>query len=300
MEKTHSFAGRFALLASAFIWGTSFVVLKSAINCIGTQWVLAIRFSISALLMFLMAGKKLKAMSKKAVMGSILMGICLTGGYIVQTYGLKYTTPGKNAFLSATYCVLVPFFYWIAYKKKPGMSAVVAGILCIIGLGFVSLGSADKGLNIGDLLTLCCGIFYAIQIIMMERYLPEGNAVSISAIQFLTGAIICWTLALIFEEPPTAVPASAWFNIMYLAVLCTAACFFFQAWGMQYTPSSTAAVIMSLEAVFGALISIIFCHEQFTFKMLLGFSFIFASVLTAELKPKLRPVEKLKKLRSST
>ena len=215
------------------------------------------------------------------------MGLCLAAGYIVQTFGLKYTTPGKNAFLTATYCVIVPFLNWFVYKKKPGISGATAGVLCIIGLGFVSLGSGDGGLNGGDLLTLACGIFYAVQIIMMEKYLDSGDAASISAVQFGAGAVVCWILALIFEEPPVAVPMSAWLNILYLGAMCTAVCFYFQAWGMQYTPSSTAAVIMSLEAVFGALISVLFFHEQMTVKIFVGFSFIFLSVLIAETKPKL-------------
>lgn len=244
------------------------------------------RFTISAVLMLLFAGRKLKAMSKKAFIGSALMGCCLAAGYIVQTYGLKYTTPGKNAFLTATYCVIVPFLDWVVYKRKPGFSSAVAGVLCAVGLGFVSLGSSDSGLNIGDLLTLACGIFYAIQIIMMEHYLPEGNAVTISAVQFATGAVVCWILALIFEAPPVDVPVSAWLNILYLGVMCTAACFYFQAWGMQYTPSSTAAVIMSLEAVFGALISVLFYNEEMTVKIFIGFALIFFSVIISETKPK--------------
>ena len=286
MNKTHFFAGRLALFATAFIWGTSFVVLKNTISDISTLWVLAMRFTISSAIMLAFSFKKLKHMSKEAIKGSILMGLCLAAGYIVQTYGLKYTTPGKNAFLTATYCVLVPFLNWLVYKKKPGSSAVIAGILCVFGLGFVSLGSADGGLNIGDVLTLACGIFYAVQIIMMEKYLENGDAAAISAVQFTAGAVVCWVLTFCFESVPTAVPASAWGNIAYLGVMCTAACFFFQAWGMQYTPSSTAAVIMSLEAVFGALISVLFFNEMMTAKMFTGFCLIFFAVVIAETKPK--------------
>ncbi len=284
--------GRLALFTTAFIWGTSFVVLKNMLDCMGVFWVLAIRFTISALLLALFAGKQLKRMPKSLVKASVVMGLCLGVAYIVQTFGLKYTTPGKNAFLTTTYCVLVPFLSWLVYKRRPQLSHVVAGILCISGIGFVSLSGADGGVNIGDVLTLISGIFYAIQIIMMERNLIEGDALGVTVIQFVSGAALCWIFALIFEEPPTAVPASAWFNILYLSVMCTGVCFYLQALGMQYTPATTTAVIMCFEAVFGALCSLIFYHEEITAKLLFGFALIFISVIVSETNPKFLRLKK--------
>lgn len=292
MENKYKFLGRLALFGTAFIWGTSFVVLKNTLDSMGVFWVLALRFTISALLMAAFAGKKLKQMPKPVVKASILMGLCLGVAYIVQTFGLKYTTPGKNAFLTTTYCVLVPFLSWAIYKKKPQLSHVVAGMLCISGIGFVSLSGADGGINIGDVLTLICGIFYALQIIIMDRYLAEGDALGVSVIQFAAGAVLCWVFALIFEKPPTAVPSSAWFSILYLGVMCTGVCFYLQAWGMQYTPATTSAVIMCFEAVFGALTSIIFYHEQITVKLLCGFVLIFFSVVISETNPKFLRLKK--------
>ena len=282
MDIKYKILGKLALFGTAFIWGTSFVVLKSTLDSMGVFWVLALRFTISASLMAVFAGKKLKQMSKPVVKASILMGLCLGVAYIVQTFGLKYTTPGKNAFLTTTYCVLVPFLSWAIYKKKPQLSHVVAGILCISGIGFVSLSGSDGGINIGDVLTLICGIFYALQIIIMDRYLTEGDAMDVSVMQFAAGAVLCWVFALIFENRPTVVPSSAWFSILYLSVMCTGVCFYLQAWGMQYTSATTSAVIMCFEAVFGALTSIIFYHEQITVKLLCGFALIFFSVVISE------------------
>ena len=98
-------------------------------------------------------------------------------------------------------------------------------------------------------------------------------------------ACICWIGALLFESPPVNVPAEAWLSIAYLTVMCTAVCFFLQAWGIRYTPVTTAAMIMTLEAVFGVLISILFYHEVVTPKIALGFALVFAAVLMAELRP---------------
>ena len=282
--KGNGFTGRVALLLCAMIWGTSFVVLKNALDSMGTMWVLSIRFTVSALVMLAVAGKRIKTVSKRCVQGSALMGLCLALAYIVQTYGLVFTTPSKNAFLTATYCVLTPFLAWWVYKRRPGLANVIAAFLCITGIGFVSLNQGIGRVNIGDMLTLLCGIFYSLQIIVLEQYRDSGDAVTISAVQFATAAVICWVGALLFEAPPVNVPLNAWGEIAYLSFVCTALCFFLQAWGMKYTNSSVAAMIMTLESVFGALASVLFYHEVITGKMLLGFVLIFFAVTCSEVK----------------
>lgn len=294
MTRNYSVLGRLALLSTALIWGTSFVILKSAINSISTMWVLAIRFIISAVIMLVIAGKRLKKMDRSTVKGSVLMGLCLAIAYIVQTYGLLFTTPGKNAFLTATYCVLVPFMAWGIYKRKPGSSNIIAALLCIVGIGFVSLSTGFDGLNIGDVLTLFSGVFYAMQIIMMEHYIHDADSVSVAAVEFTAAAVLCLVGALLFEPFPREIPQDAYFALFYLSIMCTAVCFFLQAWGMRYTPSSTAAVIMTLEAVFGVIFSLMLGQEQLTARLGFGFVLIFVSVIINETGGKL-----LKKYRKS-
>lgn len=277
--------GRLAIFATAIIWGTSFVVLKNTLSSMGTMWVLAIRFTVSALLLGFMARKNFSNISKGCVKGSVLMGICLAAAYIVQTYGLVYTTPGKNAFLTATYCVLTPFLAWAIYKRRPGIFNVIAAVFCVAGVGFVSLTEGFNELNIGDMLTLACGFFYSFQIILLENYSDSGEASTITAIQFVTAAVICWLGALAFEAPPANVPMAAWLEIAYLSVMCTAVCFFLQAWGIKYTPSSTVAMIMTLEAVFAVIFSVLFYNEAVTARMLIGFVLIFIAVVLSEAQP---------------
>ena len=285
MKKNLPLLGRLALLSTALIWGTSFVVLKNALSDIGPLWVLAIRFTVASALMLALVRGRLRGVSRRCIIGSVLMGVSLALAYIIQTYGLYYTTPGKNAFLTATYCVLTPFLAWLFYRRRPGITNVLAAVLCVSGIGLVSLSSGFGEINRGDVLTLFSGIFYSLQIILMEQYVDSGEAAAISAVQFLTAAVICWAGALLIEKPPVDVPAAAWGSIAYLSVMCTGVCFFLQAWGMRYTPSSSAAMIMTLEAVFGALVSILFFHEVVTARVALGFGLIFTAVVVSELRP---------------
>lgn len=284
--------GRLALLTTAVIWGSSFVILKNAIDGLGVMWVLAMRFTISAVLLLALAGKRLRSMSRASVRGSVLIGVCLAAAYIVQTYGLKYTTPGKNAFLTTTYCVMVPFLAWLVYKRKPGLHNVAAAVLCVAGIGFVALDAGFGEVNTGDVLTIFSGVFYALQIILMEQYISGCDSLSVSAVEFSTAAVICLVGTFAFEGTPVMPASGQIFAVLYLAVMCTALCFFLQAWGMKYTPSSTAAMIMTLEAVFGTIFSVILYHEQVTPRLFAGFALIFVAVVLSE-----TGTELLKKLR---
>ncbi len=291
MAKKFARLGRLALLASTIVWGTSFVILKSTLDSISPMWVLAFRFTVAALVLAVFSVREFSHMDMRLVKGSVYMGLCLAAAYIVQTYGLVYTTPGKNSFLTSTYCVLVPFMAWAIYKRRPDKLDVIAAFICLIGIGFVSLGEAITDINKGDVLTLCCGVFYGLQIIIMERYAGEGSAMSISAVQLAVTAAVCWVGALLFEPAPSAITGPDWASILYMGLMCTALCFFLEAWGMQYTPSSTAAMILSLEAVFGTLFSVIFYNEKLTVKLSLGFTLIFISVIISEVKPGKAPIK---------
>ena len=216
--------------------------------------------------------------------GTDCAAVCCSAAYIFQTYGLKYTTPGKNAFLTSTYCVLVPFMGWGFYKRRPNAANIIAAFMCVLGVGLVSL-SGTSPFNIGDALTLVCGIFYALQIILTERFIGDCDALSLTGVEFGTAAVICLAGALIFESAPVGLSLELWGSIAYMGVMCTALCFFLQTWGMRYTPSSTAAVIMTFESVFAIIISVIFYDEPVTVRLICGFTLIIASVIISEMTP---------------
>ena len=275
--------GRLAILATTFIWGTSFVLLKRTLDLVPIMYILAFRFLGAALLMLPFCAKDLKKIDGSYLMGGTLMGICLFVAYVLQTYGLVYTTPGKNAFLTAVYCVLVPFLIWIIHRKRPDKYNVIAGFICIAGIGCVSLES-DFTVNIGDLLTLVCGLFFGLHIIVTGRYSKGRNPFVLTMIQFAWAAVLSWGGVLAFEAFPPNIHSSALWSIVYMCIMCTGVCFVLQTFGQKYTPPSSVSILLTLEAVFGVLASVIFYGEILTVKVLLGFALIFISVLLSETK----------------
>lgn len=282
-DKNKGLIGRGALFTTTLIWGTSFVILKSALDDVTPLWVLAMRFFGAAVLMLLFSVRKFKQLDAGYLKGGAVMGVCLAIAYTVQTYGLVYTSPGKNAFLTASYCILVPFLYWLIDKKKPDVYNISAAVICLVGMGFVCLNK-DLSVNIGDIITICCGLFYGLHIIMTSRYVEGRNPLLLTAIQFSAAAVFCFVFALLFEPEPRAIPSDSLYAIAYLSIMCTGVCFFLQTVGQKFTPPSAVAVIMTLESVFGTMLSIALGQENLTFSIVLGFCLIFAAILISETK----------------
>lgn len=283
MNNNKANLGRTCLILTTLIWGSSFVILKSALDSITPLWVLAIRFSGAAILMLIACLPKLKKLDKRYVTGGCLMGLCLAAAYILQTYGLVYTTPGKNAFLTTTYCILVPFLYWVISGKRPDKYNIIAALVCLVGVGFVCLGN-DLSINVGDMLTILCGLFYGLHIIVTSRTAENRDPVLITMLQFATAAVVCFIGAVLFEPAPHDIGSGTWLSIAYMTFICTGLCYILQTVGQKYTPPSQTAVILTLESVFGSAISVILGVESLTFNIALGFCLIFIAIITSETK----------------
>ncbi len=275
--------GRMALLLTTIIWGTSFVVLKDALDQMPTLYVLAFRFTGAALLLFLLGMKDIKKLDKSYFTQGVLLGIALFIAYAIQTFGLSLTTPGKNAFLTTTYCIITPFLFWITDKKRPDAFNIMAAVICVAGVGLVSL-HGNLSINLGDILTICCGLFFAIHIVLTGKFIGDKSVLMLTAIQFATAAILAWVTAIPSAPFPEVIETGLILRIAYLCIFCTAACFALQTFGQKFTPPSSVAVIMTLESVFGAAISAILGYETLSAQILLGFLLIFLAVLISETK----------------
>lgn len=290
MSRKNAALGRFSILGTTLIWGTSFVILKATLDSVPPLYILAFRFTGAAALMLLLGLFQLRQMTRRDWICGAKMGAALFGAYIFQTYGLLYTTPGKNAFLTATYCVIVPFLAWGMGRQALPRRKIACAALCLCGIALVSLES-NLTIGLGDGLTLIGGFFFALHILLTDSYLPGRSLVLLNLIQFAVCGICAWITALLFVPMPAAVPREAVWSVVYLCVMCTGVCFLLQTIGQKYTPPATAAILLTLESVFGALFSVLFYDEQITVRLGAGFVAILCSVVLAEWQPSRKKVE---------
>lgn len=284
-----------ALLVSTLIWGGSFVVLKNAINNMPPYFVLCVRSVMAVIILSIIFRKRFKKTDRSYVWRGTVMGVLLFIAYAFQTFGLMYTTPGKNAFLTSVYCVLVPFFYWMFTRIRPDRYNILAAFLCIIGISFISLRkefmeSGGSMVGIGDLLTLICGIFYALHIVAVAKFASGKDVILLTIFQFFAFMILSGIMFALFEKVPASISTADIFGLLYLGVFATAIALLLQNIGQKYTPASQAAIILSLEGFFGVAFSVVFFSEQMTARLYIGFALIFISVLISETKLNVHPI----------
>ena len=234
------------------------------------------------MLLSLLFWKKWRLISRGYIKRGAAMGLLLFLAYTTQTYGLAGTTPSKNAFLTSVYCVIVPFLFWAVDRQRPQARHVVSALLCMTGVGLVSLQGGFT-VSSGDLLTLLGGVFYAAHIVTTKLCTREYDFSLLTALQFITVALLSAFSALLFDARPQAVPAGVVGSLIYLAVMATAVALWLQSFGQKYTAPAQASLLLALEAVFGVACSMLFYGDRLTPRLALGFLVIFLSVLTSEL-----------------
>ena len=286
-SKKLEIAGKFSLLVATIIWGCSFLIMKNTVSGLAPHMLLGIRFTGGALILSLIFIKRMRKINLKYVWQGAATGVLLFCAYCAQTLGLTDTTPGKNAFLTAVYCVIVPFLFWIVNRTRPDKYNVTAALVCIVGIGFVSL---DSGFTVGygDMLTLLGGFFYAAHIVAIARFGGDKDPIVFTIMQFAASAVLSWAVWGIFEARNTdfSVLSSPdmLFNLAYLVLGATAMGMLLQNIGQKYTNPSSAALILSLESVFGVASSVLFYHEKLTVRIIIGFVLIFAAIIISETK----------------
>ena len=279
--KKSSALGAAMLLVTAMIWGSGFVVMKEALDGFPPALLLSLRFLISAAVLALFQLPRLKRMNRRLLGHGVLAGLVIAVCYLVQTWGLERTTPGKNAFLTAVYCVLVPFVVWAMGGRKPTKMSVLAGGICLAGIGLISLDEG-WGIGLGDALSLGCGVLFAVQVTLIDRCAKEGDdIVLLTILQIAAAGVMAWLVALLTGERPGQISGASWGEVAYLSLITTALALLLQNVGQSMTEPSLAAILLSLECVSGALLSVLFYGETITLRLALGFAAVFAAVVLA-------------------
>lgn len=281
--KKHSISAKLALFGATLIWGGSFLIVKNSMDVMQPHILLAFRFTIGCLLLGLIFNRKLRLLNKDYFIKGGIIGFCLFLAYSLQTIGITDTTPGKNAFLTAIYCVIVPFLFWIVDKKKPDVFNITAALISIVGIGFVSL-NGDLSIRMGDAFTLAGGVIYAAHIVAVAKFGKDKDPILLTILQFAYAALFSWIIALSFEELPTVWNRDVISGLLYLSVFATAVALLLQNIGQKYTNPAPASIILSLESVFGVIFSVIFYGEKITGRLFIGFCLIFISVIISETK----------------
>lgn len=271
------------LVAMALIWGYSFLTMKTVLDTVPTFMLLACRFLLSAVIMFIIFHKRIKAHFNREYLGfGVLMGCVIWSAYAAQTLGLVDTTPGKNAFLTGTYCILVPFIALILFKERVTKWHIASALLCLVGVGFVALDNFS--IQMGDLMTLVGAMFFAVDMAVVGHIGRTRDVSVLTSWMFLFVGLFSLAATIAFEP---RVPAEQWTpeiigQLVFLAVVCTTIGLLLQNQALSHVPPATGSLLLSLESPSGVLFSVLMAGEVLTGKLIFGFALIFLSIVLSE------------------
>jgi drug/metabolite transporter (DMT)-like permease len=278
----HRALARLALLGSALVWGTSFVVVQKALADLPVFHLLACRFLLATLLLLPIARGR---WSREALRDGGVIGLLLFAGFVLQTYGLLWTTPSRSAFLTGLSVVLVPLVGLLL--GRPLRLWQLAGSLCA-ALGLYVLyrpaaGAASVPFGRGDFLTLACAVVFAFYVLQVEKAVRRHSLRSIAVLQFGIVAFLSLPSFAINPPRPEEFTGYALFAILLMGVLATAGAFLCQLYAQRHLSAVETGVILTLEPVIAAAFSVLLGIERWTTSLTLGGALVIAAMLLSEL-----------------
>lgn len=288
--------GTILLLITALIWGTAFVAQSVGMDYIGpftfsaARDVIAIIVLIPVILLFTDKGtdgtyppilQQLKP-DRITLIGGAWCGLVLGAADTLQQVGISMTTAGKAGFITALYIILVPLMGHFMGHKVPRI-IVICVTLAIAGFYLLCI-NGDFQVSFGDFLVLCCAVFFALHILVIDHFLlKKANSIKLSWVQFATAFLFSGTLTVLFEQPDWSALWAAKWPLLYAGGLSSGVAYTLQIVGQKYTEPTTATLIMSLESVFAALAGWLILGEVMTAKELTGCVLVFAAVILAQI-----------------
>jgi drug/metabolite transporter (DMT)-like permease len=264
------------------IWGTTFVVVKSALADVSTFVFLALRFVVAALALILVYRRSVR----RAALGpGILAGGLLFTAYVFQTLGLERTTPSKSAFLTGLAIPMVPLASSLVYRIKPRLVEVAGILIATLGMMLMTLGASPSlqvAMSRGDLLSFLCAVTFALHIVVIGHYSPMIGFESLAVIQIAVAAVSALALFRLAEPIRFHFTLAVAGAVLLTGLLATALAFTTQAWAQKYTSATRAALIFALEPVVAWLTSWALTGETMANRGKVGAGAILAGILLVE------------------
>lgn len=280
---------RLMLLGCAALWGGSYLLAKFAMEAIPPQWLMGLRMIGACLCMLALFHKHIVPyLTPKIIVPALVVGLTYWGTMVTQTIGLQTIEPGRSAFLTAAYCVLTPFATWFISKNRPKAINLVAGVICLIGVGFVSLKPGGSlSLSAGDWLTIATAVIFSFNLTCLGVYTKRFDPIAVTFVQFGVAGVL-FIIGALFTEP---MPNASWLapsvvaSVLYLFLGATMSAQIMQNIGLAHVPASQASIIMCTESLFAVTFSALFWGETIMWSSLVGFALIFVAVLMSVIKP---------------
>ena len=288
--------GAFLLLITTFIWGTAFLAQKYGSAALGPFAMTVFRNILGAGFLLICIALRKKGGERPNCRASIWAGICcgipLFAAMATQQIGINWTTPGISAFLTTNYVLFVPLLVAILTRHLPSRRVWVCALAALVGTYLICLtghAASTNSLHIGkgELWTILCALFFAIQMVVVDHFSKKCDVLIMSAVQLLTCSVLGTPFLLLPSEvAPLAAGGllAAWIPLIYCGIFSSGIAYTLQNFAQARTPPALAAVMLSLESVFGALSGYVVMGDRLSCGQFAGCALVFAAALLVQLK----------------
>lgn len=268
------------LVLAALLWGIAYSIQSISASEFGPYTVTFLKF-VCSIPLFIYCLITKREFNSRVVFGGILIGIIVLCGTFLQQMGIEKTTVSKASFLSALYIMIVPIMEFVL-GNKPKIKTWIAILIALLGAYLLCINES-LSLNIGDIFVFLGAIFWAIQIILINKLVKDSDPLSLASIQQLTALIIATILMLTKEKTSfSSLTNNMVFPILYTVFLSGFLAETLQTRFQKDVPASLVSLLLSLESVFGALGGWLILNQTLTIKEVVGCVLIFIAILIAE------------------
>lgn len=275
------------LVLVTLCWGVSYYLTDLSLTSLEPFTLNAFRFLGAFLIACLFAFPKLRTVNRATLKYSCLVGIALTFVYIGTTFGVMYTSLSNSGFLCALTVVFTPILAFIFKKQAPDKKLAVVLVLCLVGIGLLTLNEQLKP-ALGDLFCILCALAYAVDLLVTESAVgkEEVDAFQLGVFQLGFTGMFNLIIAIVWETPHLPESGAIWGAVVFLAVFCTGLAFIVQTLAQQYTSASHVGVIFTLEPVFAGIAAFLFAGEVLLPRAYAGAALLILSLFVMEIDRK--------------
>ncbi|MCX9190809.1 EamA family transporter [Carbonactinospora thermoautotrophica] len=271
------------LVVVTAIWGATFPVVKDAVGRMPVLDFLALRFLLATAVMVALRPRSPARLGRTGWCHGLLLGLALGAAYVVQTYGLRYTSPSVSGFITGMFLVFTPLIAGVALRRPVDRRAWLAVGFATVGLALLSLRGSAMG--IGELLTLAGAILFAVHIVGLGEWSPRYDPYPLAIVQLATVGVMCLVAAAPGGITPPPDPV-AWFDLLACALLATVFAFLVQTWAQARMSATRAAVVLTMEPVFAGLFGVLLAGDRLTPRTLAGAACVLGAMYLVELGPR--------------
>jgi drug/metabolite transporter (DMT)-like permease len=273
-----------ALLALTLVWGTTFTLVKLALDGNSTAVFLVLRFGVAFAAMGAIWLWRRPPVTPGLWRDGTLLGLVMFGGFALQTVGLRFTTPARSGFLTGLAVLIVPFVARFVMRRRVMFASWTGVALAVVGLVLLTqpFGDGVTGtVRLGDALTMGCSVAYAFQVIWTSEFSPRHSLVALVAVQI--GVTFAGTLLMLPLEPARFTPSPGLLGtVLFTGLVMTVGAFFVMNWAQRHTTAVRAALIYALEPPAAAVFSHLVTGETLAPSGILGGALIVLGVVAGE------------------